>query len=132
MRHAEASENHVGIAYVAASFFPEIFFGRNLFGRIVAHHFRASFETLSEANIPDGRRSQWHRESIGNCLCCGNSMIVRRRVALGNQRRSSAFLGLTQSVLEVVKYFKYFLRQKLLTDHDAIVDYVGKRYALPY
>ena len=50
MRHAETSENHVGIAYVAAMFFPEPSFGRSLFGRIVAHNFRASFETISEAD----------------------------------------------------------------------------------
>ena len=56
-------------------------------------------------------------------------MIVRRGIILGNQRSSSAFLGLIQFVLEVVKYFKYFLREKLLIDHGAIVDYVGKRYA---
>ena len=59
-------------------------------------------------------------------------MIVRRGIILGNQRSSSAFLGLIQFVLEVIKYFKHFPRQKLITDQDAIVDYVGKRDASAY
>ena len=36
-----------------------------------------------------------------------------------------------ESLLEA-KYFKYFVSEKLFNDHEAAVDYVGKRYALPY
>ena len=60
-----AMRKPVGIAYVGDMCFPKTSF-RSLFsGKF--RNFRESFETFSEATIPDGRRSLWHVEGLRDC-----------------------------------------------------------------